>query len=74
MTPDEFERLYGISAKRLRGYLRKRWPHYRYDLWELNAEMVADAGTKFGVGSPPTASVALPSASPSTASIATPPC
>lgn len=54
MTPGEFERQYGVDAKRLRDYLRKRWPHYPYDRWELNAEMVADACARFGVdGSSP---------------------
>jgi hypothetical protein len=50
MTPGEFEHRYGVDAKRLRGYLRTRWPHYRYDRWELNVEMVADACARFGVG------------------------
>jgi hypothetical protein len=47
MTPDDFERRYGVPAKRLRAYLRTRWPHTSNDRWALTPEMVVDARARF---------------------------
>jgi hypothetical protein len=49
MTPAEFQDRYGVDAKRLRGYLRERWPHEKHDRWVLNREMVEDACQRFGL-------------------------
>lgn len=49
MTPDQFERRHGIPARRLRSYLRKRWPHRKNDPWHLTDEMMQDALEYFGL-------------------------
>ena len=54
MTPAEFEREYGISAKTLRAYLRKRWPHTRYDRWYLSDEQIEDVCAHFNISAPRT--------------------
>lgn len=49
MTPNEFGRRFGIEPKRLRHYLRGRWPHEHNAPWYLTEEMVADARRHFGL-------------------------
>ena len=49
MTPHEFQQHHGIDSKRLRSYLRDRWPnHHHNDPWDLNPTMVDDACAHFG--------------------------
>ncbi len=50
MTPDQFERRYGIPSKRLRSHLRNRWAHRKNDPWYLTDEMIQDALEHFGLG------------------------
>lgn len=51
MTPHEFQQRYDINAKRLRGYLRGRWPnHQSNDEWHLTTTMVTDAKEHFRIG------------------------
>ncbi len=57
MTPHEFQQHHGIDSKRLRRYLRDRWPNHHYhDPWDLNPTMVDDACAHFGIA--PSRSVA----------------
>lgn len=52
MTPDDFERHTGVGQKRLRSYLRSRWPHEKGAPWVLTRAMIEDACRHFGVRPP----------------------
>lgn len=53
MTPRAFASQYGIDPKKLRAYLRRRWPNHRkHDSWFLTPEMVGDACQHFGLPHP----------------------
>jgi len=58
MTPHEFQTRYDVDAKRLRGYLRKRWPHHpKNDPWYLSPAMASEAKAHFGIASSPSAPI-----------------